>query len=698
MQHINELMPLSNDWNKERLDTLKKLFPDLFTNEGKINIDEIKKIADPENVLETERYEFRWFGKSQAKRNAFTPSNATLVFDENRSINAEKTQNIIIEGENLEVLKLLSGAYREKVKCIYIDPPYNTGKDFVYSDNFTQDRKAYWEEAGVIENGIKIDTNTETDGRYHSNWLNMMYSRLLIARQLLREDGVMFISIDDNEVHHLRKLCDEVFGEENFVGIFCWKNKYGAGAKTKGFIEVHEYIICYSKEIVENIEAKLTDEQIKEFDKRKDGKYNTRGGYITQPLMTKSMDDRENLKYSIKYENDIIIPRKQWVWEEARLMKAIKNDEIIFKKKKNGEYSVRSKVYLKDENGNIRKGKPITVLNGPFNQDGTEEVETQIGEGIFSFPKPKALLKYLLSFTINGNESKNDLILDFFGGSGTTAQAVTELNKEDGGTRQYILVQLPEATDEKSEAHRAGYRKISDITIARNQRVLAQIDNEKVEKTQQIELLTQQIAALENDIATERKGAPQLALEGAGESKAIQKKRNEIEAKNKQIIDLEVLINKTNNLDKGFKVFQLQKSNFPRVEFLPDADKSDEENIALLRKYIDEKEQQMINLFSKNDIVTEILLKQHFDLNYALVESLTFQGELENKTVTTQTIERYSDGKREAWLCLESKLLNEIVAHFKVNTSQRFICLERALDSNKKYNLKHYMGDNFVAF
>lgn len=218
MENINHYMPLSTDWNEERLETLKKLFPDLFTNEGKLNIDELKKIVDPKSVTETERYEFRWFGKSQAKRNAFTPSNATLIYDDKRSINPTASENLIIEGENLEVLKLLSTGYREKIKCIYIDPPYNTGKDFVYSDNFSQDKKAYWEDAGIIENGLKIDTNTETDGRFHSNWLNMMYSRLLIARQLLKEDGVIFISISDEEVHHLRKLCDEVFGEENFVG------------------------------------------------------------------------------------------------------------------------------------------------------------------------------------------------------------------------------------------------------------------------------------------------------------------------------------------------------------------------------------------------------------------------------------------------------------------------------------------------
>ena len=213
----------SHDWNKERLEQLKQLMPDLFTNDGKLNISELKKVIDPKSVNETERYEFRWFGKSNAKREAFTPTDATLVYDEERSVNPSESENLIIEGENLAVLKLLSNSYREQVKCIYIDPPYNTGKDFVYSDSWKQDKAEYWEDAEITENGYKIDSNAETDGRFHSNWLNMMYSRILIARQLLKEDGVIFISIDDNEVHHLRKLCDEVFGEENFVSEIVWR-------------------------------------------------------------------------------------------------------------------------------------------------------------------------------------------------------------------------------------------------------------------------------------------------------------------------------------------------------------------------------------------------------------------------------------------------------------------------------------------
>jgi len=244
----------SHDWNKERLAQLKNLMPDLFTNDGQLNINELKKVVDPSLVTETERYEFRWFGKSNAKREAFTPTNATLVYDEHRSVNPTESDNLIIEGENLAVLKLLSNSYREQVKCIYIDPPYNTGKDFVYSDKFDQNKKDYWEDAEVTENGLKIDTNTETDGRFHSNWLNMMYSRLLISRQLLKEDGVIFISRDDNEVHHLRKLCDEVFGEENFLANVIWEKRYTKSNNSKLFGSITEHLIVYRKsDFISNI-------------------------------------------------------------------------------------------------------------------------------------------------------------------------------------------------------------------------------------------------------------------------------------------------------------------------------------------------------------------------------------------------------------------------------------------------------------
>ena len=248
MSELSKKMMRTPDLNEERLGKLKELFPDLFTTEGKLNPEELKKIVDPELVKESERFEFRWFGKSGAKRNAFTPSQATLLYDEQRSHNSERADgNMIIEGENLETMKLLLSAYRAKVKCIYIDPPYNTGNDFVYSDKWDESKQDYWVHIGVTNgDGIRLESNPEASGRFHSNWLNMMYPRLLLARQLLREDGVIFISIDDNEVHHLRKVMDEVFGEENFVNQFMWL--HGKGKKDRWSRTMQQYILCYAKE------------------------------------------------------------------------------------------------------------------------------------------------------------------------------------------------------------------------------------------------------------------------------------------------------------------------------------------------------------------------------------------------------------------------------------------------------------------
>ncbi len=217
-QTLTDLLPTTPDLKAARLAELKRLFPDLFTNEGRLNPDEIKRLVEPNSVHEKERYEFKWYGKSASKREAFQPTTATLVYDPERSVNPDKADgNMIIEGENLETLKLLLSAYREQVKCIYIDPPYNTGKDFIYRDRYAEERGRYWEQTGAAEEGIKLESNPETSGRYHSDWLSMMHARLLVARALLRRDGVIFLSIDDNEDHNLRRLCDEVFGNENFL-------------------------------------------------------------------------------------------------------------------------------------------------------------------------------------------------------------------------------------------------------------------------------------------------------------------------------------------------------------------------------------------------------------------------------------------------------------------------------------------------
>lgn len=326
--------------------------------------------------------------------------------------------NFLIEGDNLASLKLLEKTHKNKINLIYIDPPYNTGSpDFKYDDTIV----------------------AKEDSFRHSKWLSFIKSRLQIAHKLLSDNGIIFISIDENEQAQLKLLCDEIFSPENHIETIIWKNKYGAGAKTVGFISVHEYILCYSKKPISDLTSELDKEGQAAY-KKTDEKFEIRGGYLTQPLMTTSLADRPNLMYDIEYNGDIIHPRKQWVWSKERLEAAIRNNEVEFNKHKDGTYSVRAKKYLFDENGNIRRGKPLSILNGPFTQDGTQEIRNVFGsEDVFKFSKPSELIKYFIAFEINGMSSKNAVILDFFAGSGTTAQAVLAQNKKDNGNRRFIL-------------------------------------------------------------------------------------------------------------------------------------------------------------------------------------------------------------------------------------------------------------------
>lgn len=659
MQEINQRLPLTPDWNQERLDTLKNLFPDLFTAEGRLDPDELRKLADPQGLDETERYEFRWFGKSQAKRSAFTPSNATLVFDEKRSLYPAQTKNLIIEGENLEVLKLLSHAYREKIKCIYIDPPYNTGKDFVYSDNFSQNRQAYWEDAGVVEAGVKIDTNSEADGRYHSNWLNMMYSRLLIARQLLREDGVIFISIDDNEMHHLRKLGDEVFGEENWVGTMIWKNATDNNP-TQIAIE-HEYVICYAKNkadlepewkskvsAVKDILIKIGGELIEKYNEieileteykkwfRSNKsqlwpldryKYIDKGGIYTGSQSVHN-PGKEGYRYDVIHENTKK-PCKQplmgYRFPEETMNALLEQGKILFGKDESK--IIELKLYASDYEDKLSS---LIELDGRI---GAYDLKELFGDyqKLFTNPKPVDFLNYFLSFVLNDSE----IILDFFAGSGSIGQAVIELNLTDNANRKFILVQMPEQTEEKKDPYKAGYKKISDITIERNKRVIEKIVTEKKSR--------------------------QLGIFNQNES--------------------------TKGL--GFKVFKLTKSNFPRVEWRPEPELTDEDNLAALKKYIADKESQLVTLFNREELTTEILLKKGYTPNYTTEK----QPEFRDNEVYLAT-----DGDKETLICLDAILHENTVAHLKTHTAHKFVCLERALDTTKKWNLKNALGEKLQAF
>jgi adenine-specific DNA-methyltransferase len=465
----------SHDVAGEKIAELLRLFPEIRTEGGKLDFDRLKLALGQALDVGKERYGMNWPGKADCFKTIQAPSLGTLRPCPEESVNFDTAENLILEGDSLEVLKLLQKSYLGKIKIIYIDPPYNTGNDFIYPDNYAESLQTYLEYTGQADShGHKYGSNTDSDGRFHSKWLNMMYPRLYLARNLLRDDGIVFISIDDTEVDNLKKLAGEVFGEDNFVEQMVWKNKYNSGALTKGFSNVHEYILCYSKTSIENILAPLTEEAIAEY-KGRDGKFAKRGGFVTQPLATGSKDARPNLRFPIKWKGQDIWPNKQWLWSKERVDAALANDEIVVNET-DGKLNVRVKQYLKDEAGNIRKTKPLSILIGPYNQEGSKEVDALLGKDVFSYPKPSSLIRFLLSLTVNEAENSDAIVLDFMAGSGTTAHAVLDLNKLDSGKRRFILVQLPEATG------RADYRTIADITKERVRRVINNLKGEDAGK------------------------------------------------------------------------------------------------------------------------------------------------------------------------------------------------------------------------
>lgn len=620
----------SPDMNAERLETLRNLFPDWFTQEGRLDINEVKKAVNPDSVEETERYEFRWFGKSNAKRNAFTPTRATLHYDESRSVNPETTENVIIEGENLEVLKILLGGYRNKVKVIYIDPPYNTGEDFLYNDDFSEGHQAYWERTEQSEDGIALDTNSDASGRFHSNWLDMMYSRLLVARNLLRTDGVLFISIDDHELHHLRKICDEVFGEENFKANISWQKRYTRSNNTTDFTTVVEHILVYSKEnkFIVSLLPRTEEADGRYSNPDNDPRGDWKGASFLNPA---SPEARPNLCYPIENPNTgtITYPTTN-AWRRSKDVYEQLLAENRFYWGNDGKSKVPSvKMFLSEARGLT----PINLWEHDYagnTDEGSAELQELLKYKVFDFPKPSLLIQRALEHV----GDKDCIVLDFFAGSGTTGHAVINQNLKDGGNRKYILVQVPQATDENSNARRAGFKKISDITIARNKAV--------VEKTK---------ASFDGKLITPED--------------------------QKQLDQL------------GFKVFTLSKSSFPRTDFAPDPEKSEEENLELFQQYVFQKEQHLFLDFNDNDLITEILISRGFMLTYKLERQPIF---------TANTVYLATDGVKTAYICVDNQLADATVDYFLQNTDTKFICIERALDSTKKFNLKKKMGDKFFAF
>mgnify|MGYP000098044230 FL=1 len=493
---MDKLRMESPDMTAQNIDRIAALFPNCITEmldeerstpekkvyKRAVNFELLKQMLSPDVVDGDEAYEFTWVGKKAAIVEANKPIRKTLRPCVAESKDWDNTENLYIEGDNLEVLKLLQESYLGKVKMIYIDPPYNTGNDFIYADDFMRSQEEENEQMGMYdEDENRLFKNTDTNGRFHSDWCSMIYSRLLLARNLLTDDGLIFVSIDNNEIENLRKICDEVFGESNCVSQLVWKNKYGAGGGTNSVAYVHEYILIYSKKEATSIVCDLSDELISAYNKQ-DEKYAVRGGYLTQPLASTSKGARANLMYPIFHEGNEIHPPKggRWIWSKEKFEQAYKNNEIVINRTKEG-WSVRFKQYLKDENGVMRKGTQLSMITNVFNQEGTKEFANLMGDKrFFDFPKPVELICQLLKLEINGLSGESAIILDFFSGSATTAHAVMQLNAEDGGHRKFIMVQLPEKCDEKSEAYKAGYKNICEIGKERIRRAGEKILKEQL--------------------------------------------------------------------------------------------------------------------------------------------------------------------------------------------------------------------------
>jgi len=456
------------------VEQLKSLFPEAFT-EGKIDFDVLKQVLGDTVDDGEEKYGLNWHGKRRARTLALTPSNGTLRPSPGDSVEWDTTQNLIIEGDNLEVLKLLQKSYAGKVKVIYIDPPYNTGKDFVYRDNFQDSIRDYLELTGQVESGKKISSNTEASGRFHTDWLNMMYPRLKLARNLLRDDGVIFVSIDDGELDNLRKMLAEVFGEENFVVQIIWK-KRSTPPNDKIIGANHDYIVCYAKNAAE-VDLRLRTRSERQTDRYQNPDNHPKGPWAPGDLMANVKGGRyvKSLYFAIVNPNtgEKHFPgaNGNWRFSENTIAELLSNNEIYFGE--DGQGKPKLKRFLCD----VKEGVTYPSIWDfvPLNTEGSKEMAEIFGNStVFESPKPVGLLQELIRLGTN----EDALVLDFFAGSGSTAHAVMTQNITDNGHRKFVLVQLPELTPPNSEAAKAGFASIGDLTKERVRRAAKKLREE----------------------------------------------------------------------------------------------------------------------------------------------------------------------------------------------------------------------------
>lgn len=623
-----------------KLKQLQELMPEVFS-EGKVDFERLKATLGEDINFSNERYVLNWAGKSDAFKALQTPSTKTLIPAKDESVDFDTTENIFIEGENLEVLKVLQKSYFGKIKMIYIDPPYNTGNDsFIYPDKFSETKDEYQkrvgdkDEEGYMTKDGMFKKNSKENGQYHSNWLNMMYPRLFLAKNLLRQDGVIFVSIDDNEMHNLKLLMDEIFGAENFLGNIVRGTGQTTGQDSGGLGASFDFILAYSKEDVDLSGLQLNKKDLKRFENEDDnGKY-----AYDQMRKTGSQDkkeDRPNMYYPVKDPdgNDVypVAPagyEGRWRFERKTFEEYDKSGYILWKKTKRENTEIwwpYVKYYLE---GRTKRPSPLwTDLDG--NKKASRDLRDLFdGKKLFDFPKPVQMIKRLIQIVPNASE--NDIIMDFFSGSGSTAHAVLELNQELNSSRKFITVQLPELCDEKEEAFKAGFKTIAEISKERIRRA------------------SKKIAEIVKAETKEKEGQ-------------IDFKENEI----KKEIDL------------GFKILKLSDSNFKQWQQIEGKD----------AKALEEQMKLFVDPVSENatieNMVYELLLKSGKDLN----------SNIETKSGY------FCVNTNEMILMLE-KATQEIVTAVLNEKPQKVIALDRLFKGNDqlKTNTALQMKDAGIEF
>lgn len=605
-------------FTQDRLEQLKAIVPEAFAD-GKINWDSLKQALGEfleDESPDGEHFGLFWPGKRKARRLAHVPSKSALFPAAGEGVNENSTRNLFIEGENLDVLKLLQKSYAGRIKMIYIDPPYNTGNDLVFRDDFKETRDEFLRKTEQLdENGDRLTTNTKAGGRFHSNWLNMLYPRLRLARNLIREDGIICISIDDSELGNLRLMCDEVFGDENFVECLVWMNKEGGGGSDSRFFrKKHEYLCVYSKN---HSLVQISGVEISNQDRYtlSDEYESMRGKYYLQKLAQSSIQYSESLDYAIMapdgtkvYPGETMGKKNCNRWSQRKVEWGIENGFIEFRKDRDGQWQVYSKQYLNcDNEGKVieRTNRPPSVIERYSTTQASKFLKNLFETEVFKYSKPRELLKDVLSLC----SSSNDLILDFFAGSCTTAHAVLDLNREDGGNRQFIMVQIPEPTPENSPARKAGYDTIAEIGKERIQRVIAKMQKE-----------------------------PSNSERATSE-------------------------------DLGFKVFKLTDSNFKHWQ------PYNGEQINELENLFDDAETPLVKEWTPENLLTEIILQQGFPLDSKITQQTEFAANKMllvesafcahrlfvclDRVIAEETIQNLHLNTEDIFVCLDSALTDQ---------------------------------------